>query len=351
MSGYTFDHLGSVRMGAEGVGSYASAATLTSAHALETTPDSPGIKYVPVREMLKTLTPRRGGQPLYTAGKGFNWGYISRLRAFTVPSSDDASRPSVHHLLRACGFIEVYSNNGGGGPYTLTYTLQDFPEAMDSVTIQDLRGQGTGSNALKKVLEGCRGSLKISSTKGGLIVLEAAGMGRDYTHADNGSGPPADDTPSGQILTLQNVTHTLEVLGGSPSYSGPLEGFDLDTMMNVIAIGDGTSSALVDEVQLQPTDNMPSSVTVAEHLLATWNAQKLLEDESTLHQLISIPSLASANDSVEIEHYSSIESVEKALLAGNTRGHKVSMRSQWPDASAPGITPAATLTITFKTTV
>lgn len=351
MASYVYRDRGGVRMGPEGVGSYGSAATLSAASFVEVRTDSTGVTYKPTREKLSTLTGRRNGQEVITTNKEYPWGYRSRVRAFTVPSTDTGARPSIHALLRACGFIETYDNNGGAGPYTLTYVLQDYPGAMDSVTLQDLRGEGAGTNALRRSLTGCRGSIKFSSTKGGLVMVEASGAGKGWTHADHGAAVPLDPTPSGQPLLLHGATHTLEETGGAQVYSGPLEGWEIDTAMNVQQIGDGTAAGLVDEIQLHPIDNMPGSVTIAEQLIATWNSLKLLEDDSlSLHNRIQIPDLANPNNSVSWEYYASMLGVGDVQLAGMVRGHKVDMCSTWFDASTPGVTPAESLRVVFQTT-
>lgn len=348
---YNFDHLRSVRVGVEGVGSYGSDPTLTSAEVAEIMRDSGGPTFDVGREELDVLSPRRNGQKLITTSKSVSVAYNTFMRAHVVPSSDDSNRPSVHHFLRGGGFLDAYSNGGGGGPYTITYTLADFPEAMDSVFIEDIVGNGANSTAMQRAIAGVRWSLKFSASKGGRIKIEAAGKGKSYTKTDTGSALPNDDLPTGQVFTLQGATLTLTTVDGTPAYSGPLEAFEIDTAMNVVEIGDGTETGLVDEVQLHPTQALMASVTVQDQLVAGFNAEGIRDSNlEQLHFKLQLPSLASAATVLIFDGYYDIDTVEYPLLAGGARGQKINLKSMFFDASTPGVTPAEALRITFQTT-
>lgn len=345
MSGYIFGHLGGVRCDAEGVGSYGSAAT--PATVFETAKESAGIAHVPTREMIDTLTPYRGGQTLETVDKTTDAAYISRLRAATLAGADTV-KPSLHHALRGAGWLQAYD---AGPPYTLTYTLQDVPEAMDSVTVRDQHTGGSGANGIQKLLDGVRWNLKISAEKGKVVVFDFAGKGQSYTFADIGGAPTNDATPTGRVIKLIGATVTVETIGGGTSYSGPIEAFEVDFMMNPVEIKTGTTTSLVDEVQLQPSENFPFSITLAEKLIATWNAEKLRDDEEDIHVQIVISDPGDANNTWALDLYGGIESVEKAQLNGtNARGQKMNFRSIWYHASAPGVTPAKSAVMTWSTT-
>ena len=341
--GYT--HLGVVTCDNEGVGSYGSAAT-PSAN-FEVRKDSAGIMHVPQRQPLDTLSPRRGGQAQVTTGKTTDAGFIARMRSATLAATDTVD-PDLRAALRGAGFIEAFV---AGPPRTLTFTLQDHPEAMDSCTVRQDNLHGT-ANAIRKLLDGVRWSAKVSASRGQPLVWEFAGKGQTYTDSDAGSAPSDLAYPSNAVLTLAGATLTLEVVGGSPSYSGPLEAFEIDYAMNVIEIGDGTSTGLVDQIQLQPTESFPFSVTVKENLIANWNNERIRDNNSQIHFKLVVPDLevSSPTNVVEFDQYGTIESVERVQLAGGAMGSKLNMRSMWMHASAPGVTSATSATVVWKTT-
>lgn len=353
MTNFVLDHLGSLRIGAQGVGSPDTPATLTSAHVAEVARGG-RLKYNPSFTSVSSMTPRRDGQEQIVTGKTVDYNYETRLRAFTVPATDDSSRPSIDNILLGAGYIDSYDNNGGAGPYQRIYELQDFPEKMDSVTIEDIRGVGTNATAKKKVLSNGRHSIKFGAMAGQMIVIPFAGKGKGYALTDSGSALPNDALPTGQILTLENATVLLETVGGGTVYSGPFKGFELDAAMNVIEVPDGSASGLVNEVLLQPKAAAPGFVIIQDQLLAAFNAEYIRDNNTGaargLHLKLTLPSPASANDVVIFERYVSIGNIDDEALVEDVMGAKINFLSMWNHASAPGVTPNYSDRIIFQTT-
>jgi len=347
VSAYIYRHLRNVRIKAES--SYGAAATTAAANFVEVVRDSAGIKHTPTMQGLDTATHRRAGQKQILVARTTDVAFTSRVRAHTIPAVDDNARPANSDaLFKASGAL--LTSAFGASPRTLTYAWADYPEAMESVTVEEELVQGAGTNAYKKVLDGVRGSLKISAAKGAEVVLEFAGKGQTYTASDKGLAANDDPTPSASVLQFYGATVTLEELDGSPTYSGPVEAFEIDTGMNVTEVATGTTTGYIDEVLLQPMDAMTSSITIAAKLIATFNADKLLNaDDSTMHCKISLVDLTDSNNTLELDWYASIVSVEESSLVGGQMGYKLNLAHMWYHAATPGVTPATSLTATFKT--
>lgn len=352
MGGYSFKRQGNFRAEAEGVGSYGSAATTAAGDFVEITTGSPGITFKESFKEVDTLTPGRGGQEPVKVDEDITYNYTSRFRAYTVPSTDDSTRPrNWNPIALGGGFLQSYDDNGGGGPYKRIYTLKDWAEAMDSITLEDERLQGTGTNSTKKVVTGGRHNIKISARRGEEILIGFEGAGSGYTFSDKGSGVNNDATPTGQILTFFGSTLTLTNIGATLAYSGICEAFEFDMKMRVVVIKSGTTSGgLIEEVLLVPTEAMMWSLTIQKKLLASFNAEKVRTDKTILTGNLAIPDPSDSSNVLDFDWDGRIVDTEEVVIEEDVEAYKINGITLWPHASAPGVTFTDTFTTTFTTT-
>lgn len=347
MGDFVYDGQGNTRMGLEGVGSYNSAATLSASDVLEVSRGTSKIMYEPKHEQISGHTTRRDGQELVLIDEDIKYSGTSRLRHFSVPGTD-STRPPSHALLVGSGAADTWDNTGSN---SITYEWGESSESHDSVTLETEDAEGAHDNAIKKQITGGRHNIKLSATRGGIVTIDYEGQGAGYTHTDKGSAPASDDPPTGQVATFYKSTVTVEVVGGSPSFSGAIDAFELDLKMNPQPVKSGSnSSSLIDAVLLRALESFTSSITVQNKLLASFNPEKIRDDRSKLHISVQLNDVSDANNSITIEYWAQIDAVELTSIADGVQASKMNLKSLWADASTPGESQGYSLRITFDTT-
>ncbi len=334
--------------GREGVGSYDSAATLTVADLVRVYEQS--LKPIPQFVEVTDLTPRQNGLCPETTGEIYEWAAKMRGRNFDVPSVDVGARPDLDAGLAAAGFIDVYDDGGGGGPYTITYTPQDYPDLADSVTIGLFGMTSDGANKFERQLAGARCGLNVDFIPGQFMVCSFVdGSGQTYTPSDDAGAAPTLTYTKEPVIVFQPAAGvTLGIVGGT-SYNGPIAKMGIQYKRRPSRVPGGNLTGF------SATEHLPGpapvwTITIEQQLGADWDAETIMRNKDLIVMTATIPVPAvGSSSSFQTTWYGQIIAVEPTDGPAGHGFYDLTVQGIWSHASTPGQIPVTAYALIWST--